>query len=282
MELHLAQKVALVTGASGGIGRALSVAFAEEGCRLVLHGHTRLEELSAWLADQPFADRALAVGGDVTDPAAVEAVVEAGLERFDRLDIAVANAGIWPVADEPLHRMPPERFTHTVSANLFGAAWTARAFLGALARTGPREDGHGAALVLIGSTAGRFGERMHSDYAAAKAGLLGLMQSLKHEIVDLDPYGRVNVVEPGWTVTHMARPVLDQPGSISRVVQTMPLRQLARAKDVAHGVVMLCSPGASRHTSGQVLTVAGGMEGRVRWQPGEVDEDEVRRRLATD
>ena len=132
------------------------------------------------------------------------------------------------------------------------------------------------------ATAARVGERGHSDYATAKAGLAGLMESLKNEIVDLDPYGRVNIVEPGWTVTHMARPVLDQPGVIAGVVRTMPLRQLGRAVDVARAAAWLSSPLAARHVSGQVVSVSGGMEGRVRWEQDAVDEDAVRARLAPD
>jgi 3-oxoacyl-[acyl-carrier protein] reductase len=282
MDLGLTDKVVFITGASGGIGRALAEAFGAEGSSLVLGGHTRLDELQGWLADQPFADRALAVACDVTDDVAVDRAFTLSVERFGRVDCCLANAGVWPVADEPLAAMDPARLRSTVETNLVGAALTARSFLATVARSGPRPDGHGASLVFTGSTAGRFGEREHSDYALAKAGLVGLVQSLKHELVDLDPYGRVNMVEPGWTVTHMARPVLDQPGVITRVVATMPLRQLARAKDIAATCLSLCSPALSRHVTGQVLTVAGGMEGRLRWQPDEVDEDAVRDRLRQD
>ncbi|HTE04882.1 MAG TPA: SDR family oxidoreductase, partial [Planctomycetota bacterium] len=152
------------------------------------------------------------------------------------------------------------------------------AFLAALARTGPRADGHGASLTFLGSTAGRFGEAGHAEYAAAKAGLRGAMLSLKNEIVHLDPFGRVNLVQPGWTVTHMARPALQQPGVIGRVLSTMPLRQLGRARDVARAIVVLASPAASRHVSGEALTIAGGMEGRQQWTAADVDEEAVRRR----
>jgi len=282
MDLRLSDKVVLVTGASGGIGRALALAFAEEGARLVLHGHARADLLSEWLAEQPFAGRAITVSGDVTDPAAMEEVVARGVERFGRLDVAVANAGVWPPRDLPLHELDPTRFERTVRVNLLGAVWTARAVLGALARTGPRPDGDGAALTFVGSTAGRFGERFHADYAAAKAGLVGFVQTLKNEVPLLDPYGRVNLVEPGWTVTHMARPALQHEGVVERVVSTMALRQLGRARDVARTVVFLSSPSAARHLTGQVVTVAGGMEGRLLWPPETTDADAVRARLEQD
>ena len=284
MDLGLTGKVALITGASGGIGRALAQAFADEGCRLALLGRTRLDELRAHAAAQGWGERALVLAADVRDPQALAAAADQVVARFGRLDIAVANAGAWTPQDLRLHEAPVDRVREAIDVNLLGAAWTARAFLAALARSGPRPDGHGAALTFIGSTAGRFGEAGHAEYAAAKAGLVGLMLSLKNEIVTLDPFARVNVVEPGWTVTHMARPALDQPGVIGRAVATMPLRQLARAVDVARAVVVLSSPVASRHVSGQRLQVAGGMEGRRLWTEGQVDEAAVaaRARRAVD
>ena len=142
-----------------------------------------------------------------------------------------------------------------------------------------RDDGHGASLTFIGSTAGRFGEAMHSDYSTSKAGMYGLVRSLKNEVVKLDPFARVNMVEPGWTVTEMAREALDQPGKITGIAKTAALRQLARADDIARAVMMLSSPGASRHITGEVITVAGGMEGRTLWQPDEIDEEAIRKRV---
>ena len=282
MDLALADKVVLVTGASGGIGRALAETFAAEGARLVLTGRRRVGELETWLAGQDWRARALAVEADVTVPASIEAAFARAEGHFGRVDVCVANAGIWPKPDQSLDQAGEERIRGTIEANLMGSLWTARAFLGALRRTGPRPDGHGAALCFIGSTAGRFGERGHADYAASKAGLTGLMLSLKNEIVELDPYARVNLVEPGWTVTHLVREELSRPGAVARAVRTMPLRQLARATDVARAVAFLCSHAAARHVSGQTLTVAGGMEGRVLWSELEIDEDAVRGRLAVE
>jgi 3-oxoacyl-[acyl-carrier protein] reductase len=169
-----------------------------------------------------------------------------------------------------------------ISTNLLGTAWTARAFLRTLDRVGPRKDGLGAALLFIGSTAGRFGERDHADYSMSKAGMYGLIRSLKNEITRIDPYGRVNMIEPGWTATHMARPALEDPEQVRQAVRTMAVRQIGRAKDIAHAAVFLCSPVLARHVSGEVLTVAGGMEGRLLWKEHEIDFDEVRSRLAED
>jgi len=279
MDLQLSGKNVLITGAAGGIGRALAVAFAAEGAALALHANRSLPSLDTWLRAQPWRERAIAVRADVTRPGEIAAAMEQATSRFGRVDVCIANAGMWTPEAKRLDEADEDRIRRTIDTNLLGTLWTARAFFAALAKSGPRSDGHGASLVMIGSTAGRFGERMHAEYSVSKAGLYGLLRSLKNEIVDLDPYARVNLIEPGWTVTHMARPALEQPGVISKVVRTMPLRQLGRAVDVARAALFLASPAASRHVSGEVIAVAGGMEGRSLWESSEIDESAIRRRL---
>lgn len=277
MDLQLAGKVVLITGASGGIGRALAEAFAGEGARLALTGNTQHAELEAWLAGARLRE-AIPLRADTTDPASIDAAFDAARARFGRVDVAIANAGRWTPEHALLHEASVERIRDNVSINLLGTIWTARAFFRTLAATGPRGDGHGASFAMIGSTAGRFGEKGHAEYAASKAGMHGLLRTLKNEIVELDPYARVNLIEPGWTVTHMARPALQQKGVIERVVKTMPLRQLGRAQDVARAALFLASPAMSRHVSGEIVTVAGGMEGRTLWDAAQIDEEAVRRR----
>lgn len=272
-------KTVLVTGAAGGIGRALVEAFAAEGANLLLTAHAGHAALGEWLAGRPWAGRALAARADVTQPAQLARAVEQGVERFGRLDACIVNAGVWPPEDLRLDELPEARLRSTIEINLLGALWTVRAFFGALKRTGPRPDGQGASVTFIGSTAGRFGERFHVDYAVTKAALRGAVLSLKNEIVLLDPHGRVNMVEPGWTVTPMAEAALAEPGTIERVLRTTPVRQLARAEDIARAVLFLSSPALARHVSGEILTVAGGMEGRVQWDPGQIDPERVRARL---
>lgn len=279
MDLGLEGKVVWITGASGGIGRAMAEVFANEGAHVALHGHRQWDALVEWVAAQAWSDRALTVRADMTSASEVEKAAESICERFGRIDVAVANAGIWPPEERGLHELSEARIREVLEVNLFGALWTARAFLARLAQTGPRDDGHGASLIFTGSTAGRFGERGHADYAASKAGLSGLMLSLKNEIAFLDPYARVNLIEPGWTITEMSRRNIDQPGVVERVVQTMAVRQLGRSHDVARTAAYLASPIAARHVSGQVITVAGGMEGRVLWNQEDVDGDAVRARL---
>ena len=115
-----------------------------------------------------------------------------------------------------------------------------------------------------------FGEAGHSDYAAAKSAVVhGLLLSLKNEIVRIAPLGRVNAVCPGWTASPMTRTALTDPELVQRVTRTMPLRKVGRPEDVARQVVVLASDELSGHVSGQVVTVAGGMEGRVLHPEGE-------------
>lgn len=282
MNLQLDDATVLITGASGGIGWALAEAFAAEGAQLVLHGHTGAARMSQRVAGARWAARALCVQADIRDPSEVARIFNEGETRFGRIDVAIANAGIWPPAAQALDELPLDRIQDTVAVNLMGAAWTARAWMAGLRRLGPRADGRGASLILVGSTAGRFGEPGHADYAMTKSALHGLMRSVKNEVVHLDPYARANTVEPGWTVTPMAETALDEPGAIAGVAGTMALRQLARPVDIARACVVLASPAASRHVSGEILTVAGGMEGRHLWRPDQIDEAAVRRRLADD
>jgi len=271
VDLGLKGKTAFVTGASGGIGRAIAEAFAAEGSNVVCHAFRGGKTLKAWLAKQSWKDRALAVEADARVPKELEGAWGAARERFRRIDICVANAGARPAVSARLDEAGEERIRETIEGSLLVSVWTARAFLSSLAKTG----GDGSALCLIGSTAAVFGERGYADYATAKAGLVGLMMTLKNEIVALDPKGRVNLLVPGWTATHVDRPELHL-DLLRRVAQTMALRQIARADDIAKAAVWLCSP-AARHVSGQSITVAGGMEGRVLWQPGDIDAESIRR-----
>lgn len=278
MDLGLRDKVVFITGASGGIGRALAEEFAGASALLALTGNEAFAQLETWVKTHAGSQRMLALRCDTTVPEQVEAAMDAARKHFGRVDACLANAGKWTPEFALAHQASTERIRRNIEVNLLGSLWTARAFMSALETSGARKDGDGAALVFIGSTAGRFGEKGHAEYSAGKAGLYGLVRTLKNEIVELDPFARVNMIEPGWTVTHMARPALQQAGVIAKVVRTMPLRQLARAQDIARTALYLCSPTLARHVTGEVITVAGGMEGRALWDAADVDEAAIRAR----
>ncbi|HEY1563662.1 MAG TPA: SDR family oxidoreductase [Gaiellaceae bacterium] len=249
METGLAGKGVLVTGGAGGIGSACVRAFAAEGARVAIHYRTsrdRAEELARETGG-------VALQADLTD----EAQVDELFAQAGDVDVCAAVAGFWPREDEAVWKLPLERWEATLRSNLTATFLTARAFLRVVERSG-----HGN-LVLVGSTAGRFGEAGHADYAAAKAAIqVGLLLSLKNEIVRIAPGGRVNAVAPGWTYSPMTRGELD-PELVTRISRTMALRKVAQAEDIARAVVVLASDELSGHVTGELVTVAGGMEGRT-------------------
>ena len=254
METGLGGKGVLVTGASGGIGAACARGLAAEGARVAVHYH-RGEQRAREVADE--LGGAPVVGADLTDELEVERLFRETRAALGRIDVCAAVAGVWPSEDEPVWELSLERWERTLRQNLTSAFLTARGFLREVER-----NGHGS-LVLVGSTAGLVGEAGHADYSAAKAAVTGgLLLSLKNEIVRVAPRGRVNAVAPGWTESPMTRGHVD-PARVRQISRTMALRKVARPEDVARQVVVLASDELSGHVTGQVVVVAGGMEGRV-------------------
>jgi len=235
VETGLSGHGVIVTGGAGGIGTAVVRAFAAEGARVAVH-YRRSETAANRLAEDVGG---LALHADLTVEEQADALIPEAARRIGRLDVCVANAGVWPLR-----------------ANLTVTFLTARAFLRHAATTGS------GSLVLVGSTAGVFGEAGHADYAAAKGGILtGLLLSVKNEAARIGV--RVNAVAPGWTVTPMTTEARQDPALERRVTATMALKKLGTPEDVAHQIVVLASDHLSGHVTGQIVVVAGGMEGRL-------------------
>lgn len=275
MNTELAEKVVVVTGASGGIGSAIARRFAEEGVRLVLHYRSNRESVEKLCRGLSKVDT-FVVRADLTKESDVHRLFGAAMKRFGRVDTLVANAGSWETRDVPLHEMPLKQWRATMDAVLTSTFLCAREFFKLVAK-----QRHGNA-VLIASTAGVFGEAGHSDYAAAKAAMAyGLTRTLKNEIVRIAPHtknycgGRVNCVCPGWTMVPRNVAKLGNAAVVKKVTATMALPQIARPDDIANLVVFLSSDKLARHITGQTVLVAGGMEGRWLWQPAEVNPEIV-------
>jgi 3-oxoacyl-[acyl-carrier protein] reductase len=273
METGLKGQIVLITGASGGIGTALAQRFAAEGAHLVLH-YWKGKERAQRLASQLKSSEILLHRANLSKEVEAHKLVVASVKRFGRIDTLVANAGSWESRDIPLHQMTARQWRQTMDGVLSPTFLVVREFFRVIAR---QRRGN---LTLVGSTAAIFGEAGHADYAAAKAAIAyGLTRSLKNEISRLAPHtrdyrgGRVNCVCPGWTMVPRLESKLGDQKTLRRVLATRALPQLARPEDIANAVVFLSSDVLAGHVTGQILTVAGGMEGRQIWEAEQIAPD---------
>ena len=253
MDTGLSGKVVLVTGGAGGIGQAISRHFAKEGALVAVHYYTSEDEAESLASEIG----GMALHADLRDPSNAEDMVSRVVSEMRGLDVCVANSGLYPPEPRPIWEIGSNRWESTVMSNLSVTANTARSFLS-------HASGQGTgSLVLVGSTAGIYGEAGHSDYAAAKGAITtGLLLSLKNEVSRIGSV-RVNAVAPGWTMTpNKVESGLDEEIA-ERAKSTMALKKLATPEDVASAIVALSSDEISGHITGQVIEVAGGMEGRL-------------------
>jgi len=242
-------KVALVTGASRGIGRATAIALAAEGadvhCTSTKAGGCA-DTLAAIAALPEGHGQACEHAVDVADAGAVEALAKTLLERAGKLDFLVNNAGI--TRDGLFLRMGADDFDAVLATNLRGTFLVCKAFARAMAKA------RGGRIVNIGSVVGITGNAGQVNYAASKAGLIGLSKSLAQELA-----GRaitVNVIAPGFIATDMTAGL---PADVrDTMLKQIPLARLGAPEDVARSVVFLCSDAAS-YITGQTLVVDGGM-----------------------
>lgn len=237
---------ALVTGASRGIGKAVAIALAAAGWR-VFCVSTRAGGCDATVAACVAAGGAAqALAGDVADAAAVTAMADEVLATAGQLDALVNNAGI--TRDALLMRMTPEDFDAVIGVNLRGAFLTSKAFARGMIKA---RQGR---IVNIGSVVGVVGNAGQANYAASKAGLIGLTKSLAKELG-----GRgvtVNLVAPGFITTDMTAELPPDVQAAAR--ENIPLGRFGVPQDIAAAVQFLCSDAAS-YITGQVLMVDGGM-----------------------
>jgi len=243
---ELAGKVALVTGASRGIGRAIVLAFAEAGADLALCART--EAALTRLAGECGARGrvALALPVDVAVAEQVQAAVDRVLDRFGRLDILVNNAGM--TRDGLISRMRDEAWVDVLGTNLSGAFY----FLRAASRIMMRQQS--GKVINISSVVGLMGNAGQANYAASKAGLIGLTRAVAKELGSRNV--QVNAIAPGFIETAMTEGLPD--GVKQRLLERIPLGRFGQAEEVARAALFLAGSG-SDYITGQVLSVCGGL-----------------------
>ena len=244
---EFADKVALITGGSRGIGRAIALRLAASGANVAICG--RGEEAARTVADEITALglQSFAQAADVSDADQAAQIVKATLERWGRLDILVNNAGI--TRDNLLMRMKEEDWDAVMATNLKGA------FNCCKAAVRPMMKARGGRIINISSVVGISGNAGQANYAASKAGLLGLTKSLAKELGSRNI--TVNAVAPGFVPdTGMTGDLAEE--AIEGLTAQIPLGRFGSVEDVAHAVAFLASDG-SAYVTGQVLAVDGGM-----------------------
>ena len=245
--MHLDGKVAIVTGASRGIGRATAIMLAKTGAKVVINYAGNLEaakEVEKIITDQ--GGSALVVQADVKKADDVDALVKAALLSFGRVDILVNNAGV--TRDNLLMRMKEEDWDMVLDTNLKGIYYTTKAISKIMMK---QKSGK---IINMTSVVGVTGNAGQANYAAAKAGVIGFTKSMAKELASRNI--TVNAIAPGFIETDMTQGLGD--AVKNELAAKIPLARLGSAEDVASAVVFLASDAAD-YITGQTLNVDGGM-----------------------
>lgn len=251
--LSLTGRVALVTGGSRGIGAAVVRLFVQAGAQVVFNYRSAAAEAQQVVAECG-PERCHAVACDLTGTGTAEALVRAAVERFGRLDILVANHGVWPAEDVGVDRMSDAQWRNTLAVNLdsvFALCKHSVAQMKAQPKQG-KARGH---IVLISSTSGQRGEAQHIDYSATKGALISMTKSLSSELIREGIYA--NCVAPGWVDTDMSHATLLDPVAGAAIQATIPLGRAGTTEEIAGPVLFLCTEYAG-FISGEIFNVNGG------------------------
>ncbi|KAJ5619452.1 Peptidoglycan deacetylase [Penicillium lagena] len=260
-----------ITGAAGGIGFEATQEFLTHGCKVTAH------DLRPIAPPSPANPNFFAVQGDTSCETSIQKCIAQAVSHFGPINILVANDGI---TDESARRniweIPLDVWEKTYRVNIQGTYLTIKHFLLAVSAAQTAANGtelENVAIVVTGSETGKFGQAGHSEYASGKAGIqYGLVRSVKNEIVRLNCKARINAVAPGWIGTPLIEGRLDDPTERWREAEaTVPLRKIAKPRDIARAMAFLTSHRAAGHITGQVLSVDGGMEGRMVWNEEEAN-----------
>lgn len=251
--LSLSGKVALISGGSRGIGAATVRLFAAAGAK-VAFSYRNARSQAETLANQCGAAVCRPIAANLNTPEAARALVAETVRHFGRLDIVVANHGVWPAEDVPIEKMSDEQWRSTLSTNLDGVFGLVKHAVAQM-KSQPRNSGPAGHIVLISSTSGQRGEAFHCDYSASKGALISMTKGLSTELASAGIY--VNCVAPGWVDTDMSAGALEDPKSGEEIRNTIPMGRVGRPEEIAAPVLFLCTEHAGFIT-GEVFNVNGG------------------------